>query len=318
VEHGFADPAPIGDPTDFALARQAQRLISRATAPQTPKVIVNLTYRCNNHCEFCAVGDRPPVEGELDGVLDTIAVYRSRGYEHLDIDGGEPTLHPDLPAIVQAAKRLGYRHVTLVSNGRRLSYAGFARHVVRAGLDEILISLHAPTALLQDALTGAPGSFEQTSRGILNSLDCLPANGVAVNTTIVQNNLSHLSELARLIHGMGVRRWNLQLVTPFGRARGRQLPQTRALKDSLSKLLRDLPDALTASLVNVTPCLLPGFEHLASEDYGKAGRDMVFVGADGLNLQQFLAARRTPDELCSECLYSVICPGHYVFGEANG
>jgi len=314
VEWGFAEPTPIGTPVEFASARQAQRLIWRATSPRSPKVILNLTYRCNNHCEFCAVGDREPVDGEVEKILETMVEYRRRGYEHLDIDGGEPTMHPSLPVIAETAKRMGYRHVTLVTNGRRLSYAGFTRRLVSTGLNEILISLHAPSAPLHEMLTSAPGSFEQTLDGIRNAIDYLPADGLAVNTTIVRKNLPHLAELGRLLLGMGVRRWNLQLVTPFGRARGCDLPNPLELKHFLSQLLGELPGALTTGLVNITPCLLPGFEHLASEDYGKASRDMVFVGADGTNLQHFLSERRSPDERCSECLYCVVCPGHYVFG----
>lgn len=315
VEQTFAAPVPIVDAAAFARAQEARRLIVRATWPQIPKVIVNLTYRCNNHCTFCAVGDRRPMDSDTEEVLKLIADYRSRGFEHLDIDGGEPTIHPDLFSIAETAKCSGYRHLTLVTNGRRLSYANFMRRLAGTGLDEILISLHAPQAQLQDALTGVPGSFEQTVQGIRNAISYMQAECVAINTTVVGRSLSQLPVLAQLLKELGVGRWNIQLLTPFGRARGWQLPCADQLTRALSELLVRLPEGLATSLVNCTPCRLPGFEHLASEDYRKASRDMVFVGAEGLNLQQFLSEKRMQDDRCLDCLYSVICPGHYVFDE---
>lgn len=315
VEEAFAKPVELEGVTQSAYAREAARLIVRTTWAQPPKVIVNLSYKCNNHCTFCAVGDRKQVDSPTEDVLKTIAEYSRRGYEYLDLDGGEPTLHPDLLAIIDEAKRLGYAHVTVITNGRRLAYRAFMDCLADSGVDEVLVSLHAAEPQLQDMLTSIPGSFEQTTQGIRNVLRRMRADQLGINTTVVAANVARLPELGRLLGELGAKRWNIQLITPFGRANAAQAPSLQVLTQTLLPLLANPPPGLRVSLVNCSPCLVPGYEHLASQDFGKAYRDMVFVGASGQNLQGYLSEKRRQDDRCTECLYSPICPGHYVFAD---
>ncbi len=52
-------------------------------------------------------------------VAEIVAIaesMRDRGYEWVALGGGEPTLHPDLPAITRAMHALGL-HVSLATNG---------------------------------------------------------------------------------------------------------------------------------------------------------------------------------------------------------
>ncbi len=304
-----------GDFNPAFLDQAAGVLAGRTRGDRQRKVIVNLTYRCNNHCIFCAVGDRPKRDADAKEVLDALERHRREGFELLDIDGGEPTLHPRLFAIIENARSLGYVKISLTSNGRRLSYRSFARDLAAAGLDEILISLHAPDAGLQRRLTNEPESFAQTVLGIQNALAAMPGpESVGVNTTIIGENLPALRRLGDMLASLGVERWNLQVVTPFGRARVSQLPDEEELESALLGLLRDPPGSMRVQVINCPPCLLPGFEEVAAVDFQKAQREMVFVGESGVNLQGFLASRRRQDERCRDCLYSIVCPGFYWFG----
>jgi pyruvate-formate lyase-activating enzyme len=300
---------------DPALLQRARRLVQcRTTAPPPRKVIVNLTYRCNNHCAFCAIGDRPQIDAEVVAIEQALERYRQRGAELCDIDGGEPTLHPGLLRIVATARALAYRQIALTTNGRRLSYPAFAHAVVRSGVNELLISLHAGEAAGQDSMTGVPGSFDQTVAGIRNALIAVPsATQVAVNTTVVGDNIAALDPLAALLVTLGVRRWNLQLVTPFGRATARQVPTEGLLRRHLGALLDQPPPGIAMQVINCPPCLLPGHEDATLVDSGKAARDMVFVGAAGENLQAFLAQRRQRTARCRDCVDSLGCAGEYLF-----
>jgi len=303
---------------DRAFLRRAAAALAAPDAPRERKVIVNLTYRCNNHCVFCAVGDRPARDARTADVLTALRRHRRRGYDLLDIDGGEPTLHPDLAAVVAEARALGYGRIAVTTNGRTLSLPGVARALVRAGVTDVLVSLHAPDRAVQDSLTRTPGSFRQTLAGLRN---LLAAAGdevrVAVNTTVVRRNLAMLPTLARRLARLGVRRWNVQIVTPFGRARASHLPSERALRRHLARLLDRPPPRLEIRVVNAPPCLLPGREHRALADFGKAERTMVFVGEAGVNLQAWLAGRRRRDRRCRDCPFAPDCPGFYRFDRAS-
>ena len=306
-----------GAPRADYLSRAVATLRRVMTERRRRKVIVNLTYLCNNHCVFCAVGDRPRRHAETSLVTKALEKYHQRGYELLDIDGGEPTLHPGLFEVIERARQLGYGKITLVSNGRRLAYRAFTNRLVASGVDEVLVSLHAHEQRLQADLTGSPDSFEQTTAGIANLLARVgDSRQVAVNTTIVRGNLPYLGELGGLLAGLGVRRWNLQLLTPFGRARGDQLPEQELLQASLLSLLAAPPGDLEIRLVNCPPCLVPGYEQLAAADFGKGARDMVFIGQPAENLQDYLSGRRRQDRRCRGCPLAFACPGWYHFPES--
>ncbi len=281
------------------------------------KVIVNLTYRCNNRCVFCAVGDRKAGDADLDEVLEKISEYREKGIDLLDIDGGEPTLHPGLMELLQRAKVIGFEKISLITNGRRASYPRFARKLVSTGVDEILVSLHSSQPAIQEQITNVTGSFDQTVRGIENLLDALgDSRSIAINTTMVKNNIGHLDSMGEFLVSMGIKRWNLQLVTPFGRAQREQVPSKEEVLGTIGKLVRDHAQSLTMHIINIPPCDLPGFEQLAAADFEKAHRHMVFVGESGQNLQSYLASRRRPVEKCTSCPWSLVCPGEYFFDNA--
>lgn len=293
---------------------QAVAALERVLAPPAGrKVIVNLTYRCNNHCLFCAVGDRPRRDADAGEVIAALERYRDQGCRLLDIDGGEPTLHPGLFEVIRSGHRMGYDRITLVTNGRRLSYAAYAGELAKTGVGEVLVSLHAPDAAGQAEITGEPDSFEQTLAGLSNILAELGPERVAVNTTLVRSNLEASPGLAELLVNRGVRRWNLQVVTPFGRARSGQVPDPQDLRRVLCGLLDYAPAGMKLQVINCPPCLLAGHEDAASVDFDKAARDMIFVGESGENLQAFLASKRRRDQECRSCPHLVRCPGHYRF-----
>ena len=106
-------------------------------------------------------------------------------------------------------------------------------------------------------------------------------------------------------------RWNLQVVTPFGRARASQEPPTSTLRRYLGAVLDRVPAGMRIQIIYCPPCLLPGHESAALTDFAKAERAMVFVGESGTNLQDWLAGKRRRAARCRGCLYAVLCPGFY-------
>jgi hypothetical protein len=76
--------------------------------------------RCNQRCEFCFQRSAKQTEGRtamtLDEVRTVAAFMRANGLRAAGVLGGEPTLHPELRAIVSEFADLGIR-VTLFTNG---------------------------------------------------------------------------------------------------------------------------------------------------------------------------------------------------------
>ena len=85
--------------------------------------VVEVTNRCNMRCPICfsdsrRLGDDIPFE-EIRGRMSRL-LRISGGPVPLHISGGEPTLREDLPDIVGMARKMGFAHVELISNGIRI------------------------------------------------------------------------------------------------------------------------------------------------------------------------------------------------------
>ena len=87
----------------------AGKTIEASRGPK--KVILNVTYKCNNRCTFCATGTRTQFDGDYDRQKELLVKYRRLGVRLLDLDGGEPTLNPKLFSLVRFARpRLDTAH----------------------------------------------------------------------------------------------------------------------------------------------------------------------------------------------------------------
>jgi molybdenum cofactor biosynthesis enzyme MoaA len=90
-----------------SLARKVPGLIQ----PRTRKLTVAITAYCNLRCVGCRYGRdfMPGSQMSLQMVQDLLADGRAAGVETVRLYGGEPLLHPDLPAMVSTATQLGLR-----------------------------------------------------------------------------------------------------------------------------------------------------------------------------------------------------------------
>jgi hypothetical protein len=112
----------------------------------------------------------------------------------------EPTMNPDLVQFIDWARELGYREISLVTNGRLLARDSLLERLVEAGLTSVGISVHGPDARTHDFITRRRGAFAQTVAGI-RAVTRLRERGVSVglklHTTVCALNVDRLPELVR-------------------------------------------------------------------------------------------------------------------------
>jgi organic radical activating enzyme len=161
-----------------------------------------LGTRCNQNCHVCWQGrDWPePPKDQFFLWLDELI---ASGVRRLIISGGEPTLQPYLPELLQRASMAGVRLV-LETNALRLADAELRRSLRESGLDELLVSLHSADAAASDTTTRTPGSHAQTVAGIEACL----ADGFVVELHCVVDKQNHtaLDDYARFVVDRFVRR----------------------------------------------------------------------------------------------------------------
>jgi radical SAM protein with 4Fe4S-binding SPASM domain len=132
------------------------------------------------------------------GVLDKLATV---GVPHIIFTGGEATLHPELPEIIQYADSLGM--VTgLNTNGRRIAHLPYMQKLADSGLNHVQVTLGSCRSEVHDAMMGAI-SFNQTIRGIKNALS---SNVHTItNTTLMRSNAGHVEETIDFLFHLGIR-----------------------------------------------------------------------------------------------------------------
>ncbi|MEZ5319449.1 MAG: radical SAM protein [Vicinamibacterales bacterium] len=87
--------------------------------------LVEIADACNLRCPICYASsgpDRPHYRplAQVEAMLD--AVVRNEGHpDVIQISGGEPTIHPDFFAILDAAKARPVRHLMVNTNGVRIA-----------------------------------------------------------------------------------------------------------------------------------------------------------------------------------------------------
>ncbi len=166
------------------------------------------TNACNNGCAHCPNRARYVPDASLAARIDAA---RARPGP-VRFAGREPTLWPDVAALVQRAAGDDRRPVWMVTNGRRFASAPFARELVQAGLTHATVKLFGPDAAVADAYTRDPGGHAQSLAGLRN-LRAAGLRSVTARVVLHAHNLDDLSALpARLREGGAT---ELQLDAPL-------------------------------------------------------------------------------------------------------
>lgn len=189
-------PCPIHD-LDFDVLPPFSQI------PSAPyRMDLALTYRCNNDCPHC-YNARPRSHPEIETQAWKTIIERlwEVGVPHVCFTGGEATLRHDLPELVAYAEQTG-QITGLLTNGRRLSDAGYVQRLVDAGLDHVQITLESHDPEIHDRMVAARGAWQQTIQGIRNAL----SSGLFVmtNTTLLAENSALMDETIDFLGDLGV------------------------------------------------------------------------------------------------------------------
>ncbi len=120
---------------------------------------------CQMACAYCFV-DRSAGDLPLPTLIAELDRLAARHVDHVVFSGGEPTLHPELAALITHARGLGYRTIEIQTNGVRCEDRAYAATLVAAGLTKATVSLHSMDPALSDEITRMPKAFARTIAGL--------------------------------------------------------------------------------------------------------------------------------------------------------
>ncbi len=156
---------------------------------------------CNLRCKMCYISDskgREPLKGQRvnTAYLERIAEAFYKRALKLQIGcSTEPTLFPDLANVISHAKKHGVPYVSLTTNGKLIAQGKVdLMSLVKAGLDELTLSLHGTTKEIYEELM--PGAkFEELkslTKIIAEAKNTFPNFKLRVNYTINSKNIHDL------------------------------------------------------------------------------------------------------------------------------
>ena len=211
--------------------------VRRRSGPVKPVVIWNLTRTCNLRCRHCYTTSADvPFPGELSheqamGVLDDLSRF---GIPALILSGGEPLSRFDFFPLAERARALGFRHLSLSTNGTRV--AEHIDRLVDLSFDYVGISLDGIGAM-NDWFRGVGGAFDAALAGVR----ACKAKGVKVGLrfTITEDNAEMLPAMLDLCDGEGVDKFYLSHLVYAGRGnknRGEDTARARTRR-AMDKLI---------------------------------------------------------------------------------
>ncbi len=178
-------------------------------------IFFHILTRCNLSCSHCYIN--PAQHGKNTLSIETIRSWLAAFVcKHKDSNliflGGEPTLHPELFLAVKKARELGYRSITIDTNG--YLFNDILVKVSPEEVDYFSFSLDGATWLSNDRIRGK-GSFKQCVAGIKQALD--KGFNTSLIYTVNHANIYELDAMVPLIAELGIHQFFIQVIGMRGK-----------------------------------------------------------------------------------------------------
>jgi MoaA/NifB/PqqE/SkfB family radical SAM enzyme len=180
----------------------------------TRSIFFHITTQCNLSCKHCYIDPKQHGSGNIP--LETITKWLDlfkKDNTDLVLLGGEPTLHPDLSATIKYARKIGFRSITVDTNG--YLFCNILDKVSTGDVDFFSFSLDGPNASINDNIRGE-GSFERCIKGI----QATRKKGFSVSLiyTVSAMNISALDMIPELIAPLNIQKFFIQIIGIRGKS----------------------------------------------------------------------------------------------------
>jgi radical SAM protein with 4Fe4S-binding SPASM domain len=244
-----------------------------ANEPYKPLYVkIKLTWQCNLRCKMCNYWRQEREERlSLELLRQLAGELVELGCGKVHLSGGEPTLRPDLPDIIEAFASRGIR-VNLTTNGTLLTRE-LAATLVDTGVRSISVSVDSPERRPHDLLRGK-GAWKQTRKGLRNLQRARRKKKktkliLRLNAVITRRNYESLAALPDFAHDVGIDRLTL---IPLDDPGGRLRLNKRGIQDYNERIAPVLAEkALAHGLIDSPAQAYPFGVRKAETEYSKLG-----------------------------------------------
>lgn len=208
-----------------------------AFSKNSSNLFFHILTKCNLSCRHCYIN--PEQHGTNTLSIETIkewlylfAQFSKKSQEiNVIFLGGEPTLHPDLSSAVKEARRLGFKSITIDTNG--YLFHNILEKITPDDVDFISFSLDGATERTNDFIRGK-GSYQTVLAGIKKAVDL--GFSTSMIYTVSADNLHELELMPDLLksllgRGAGIERFFIQVIG----IRGSSADKSKIITDQFEK-----------------------------------------------------------------------------------
>lgn len=199
------------------------------------KLTICVTETCSMDCQLCYADCRNDATRELTTAqwqrfIDELV---AENFLHVFFEGGEPFDRPDFETLLAHVDRRLYiavrTHATTIDAAR-------ARRLKDLGVGRLYVDLFSPQAVVQDELTGRPGSFDAALAGMTQAREA----GIPVTVLAILSRRNHKSLQAYidLAEQVGADQVGILRLYPLGRAKRNWSTLSLSLDEMMAALNR--------------------------------------------------------------------------------
>ncbi|MFW6283513.1 MAG: radical SAM protein, partial [Minisyncoccales bacterium] len=151
-------------------------------------------------CEGCSRATKKEIEKQEKEVYKQLQKLKEKEIEKVTIAGTDPIEYEYIIELIEYIKN-NFKEVKLFTNGTRVGDSSFAKKLIAADLDKIIVPIYGSNAKIHDSITNKKGSFKKIVAAINNVSESIK---VGVNTLILKNNKDDLINIVDLVDDLRV------------------------------------------------------------------------------------------------------------------
>lgn len=165
---------------------------------------IRVNKNCNARCFMCDFWKNPKMEISEEQFKKVLSEFES--VKLVRFTGGEPLLCDRLPLYIRMCHERGIK-TSVITNGLLLKSQ--LSNLVQCGLDQVVISVDGPLAVVHDRIRGTEGILRQIEEALYQINAFCPGLHTRINTVVSHNNIMYLSQLAKWIEKNGIEQWSV-------------------------------------------------------------------------------------------------------------
>lgn len=186
--------------------------------PNPVTVNWHVTAKCNYRCRFCFFQQDPFLPSLPQGTgatlskedsLKVVRLLAEAGVRRVNFAGGEPTLYPLLPQLLEETKSLGMQ-ATVVTNGAGITERWLSR--CASFLSGAKLSVESASSEVEAKLGRGTGQHVEL---VVEKANLLRTHGVPIMVNSVVTSLNHGEDLHPLIRELSPVRWKVFQFLPI-------------------------------------------------------------------------------------------------------